>query len=96
MRGYDGGYWHGDSLGLVDASAAPVFDRFVGLREFHDFEIPESLGRVRAWRDALAADPHVRATSPGDEALLDTFRDYRAVLAKAAAAGIEVPVSGGD
>jgi glutathione S-transferase len=95
-RGYGGGYWHGDRLGLVDASAAPVFDRFVGLRHFHDFDIPQELGRVRAWRDHLLADPHVQATSPGEEALLQVLSGYRDVLGKAAAAGIEVAVSGGD
>ena len=95
-RGYRGGYWHGDELGLVDASAAPVFDRFVGLRHFHDFDVPKELGRVREWRDRLLSDPHLQATSPGEEALLEVFAGYREVLAKVAAAGVEVPVSGGD
>ena len=95
-RGYAGAYWYGDRLGLVDIGAAAVFDRFVGLRHFHDFDIPEELGRVRAWRDTLLADPHVQATSPGDAALIEVFAGYRGVLAKAAAAGIEAAVSGGD
>jgi len=95
-RGHAGAYWHGDRLGLVDVGAAAVFVRFVGLRHFHDFDIPPELGRVRAWRDTLLADPHVRATSPADTALIDVFTGYRDVLAKAAAAGIEVAVSGGD
>ncbi len=95
-RGYGGGYWHGASLGLVDASAAPVFDRFVGLRHFHDVDVPEELGRVRAWRDHLLADEVVQRCSPGEDALLEVFSGYRDVLAKAAEAGIEVPVSGGD
>ncbi len=96
VRDYSGGYWDGQALGLVDASAAPVFVRFVGLRHFHAFEIPEELGRVRAWHDTLLADPHVRATAPDEAELLSMLTDYRLVLKKAADAGIEVPVSGTD
>lgn len=95
-RGYAGGYWHGQALGLVDAAAAPVFVRFAGLRHFHGFEIPDALGRVRAWHDALLADPQVQATAPDEAKLLSMLGDYRVVLKKAADAGIEVPVSGAD
>lgn len=93
---YSGGYWDGRALSLVDAAAAPVFVRFAGLRHFHGFEIPEELGRVRAWHDALLEDPHVQATAPEPEALLSLLTDYRVVLKKAADAGIEVPVSSAD
>jgi len=92
-RGYDGGYWDGRGLNLVDCAAAPVFVRFAGLRHFHDFEIPSALGRVRAWHDALIADPHVLATAPDEDRLFSMLADYRVVLKKAADAGIEVPVS---
>ncbi len=92
-RGYEGGYWDGQGLGLVDCSAAPVFVRFAGLRHFHGFEIPDGLTRVRAWHDALLADPHVQATAPDEDELLSMLTDYRVVLKKAADAGIEVPVS---
>jgi glutathione S-transferase len=95
-RGYDGGYWHGDAIGVVDATAAPMFVRFVGLRHFHGMDIPGDLGRVRAWRDVLLADPYVIATSPDEDDLLATYAAYREVLAEAAAAGIEVPVAKGD
>jgi glutathione S-transferase len=95
-RGYEGGYWHGERLGVVDATAAPMFVRFVGLRHFHGIDIPEDLRRVRAWRDALLGDPVVRATSPDPDTLLALYADYREVLARAAAAGIEVPVARGD
>ena len=96
QRGYDGGYWHGDSLGLVDATAAPMFVRFAGMRHFHDIDVPEACGRVRAWRDALLADPNVRATSPGEQEMLDEYAAYLDVLGKAAAAGIEVRVAKAD
>ncbi len=97
QRGYSGGYWDGRRLGLVDAAAAPVFVRFVGLRHFHGFEIPAELRLVRAWHDALLADPHVQSTAPDEAVLLSMLEDYRVVLKKAADAGIEVPVSsGGD
>jgi glutathione S-transferase len=93
--GYSDGYWNGQALSLVDAAAAAVFVRFTGLRHFHGFEIPETLGRVRAWHDALLSDPHVQATAPDEGTLLSLLTDFRKVLKKAADAGIDVPVSGG-
>ena len=95
-RGYDGGYWNGPALGVVDATAAPMFVRFAGLRHFHGIDIPEHLGRVRVWRDTLVADPHVVATSPDEGDLLAAYDGYLDVLGRAAAAGIEVPVAKGD
>ena len=95
-RDYDGGYWHGATIGLVDATAAPMFVRFAGLRHFHGIDIPEDCGRVRAWHDRLMADPHVAATRPDETELLDTYDYYRRVLTKAAEAGIDVPVAKGD
>lgn len=95
-RGYDGGYWHGNRLGVVDATAAPMWVRFAGLRHFHDIDVPHDLARVRAWHDALVADPVVAATSPDEHDLLATYAAYLAVLGRAADAGIEVPVAKGD
>ena len=73
-----------------------MFVRFAGLRHFHGIDIPESCGRVRAWRDVLLEDPHVQATSPGEVELLAAYESYLDVLGKAAAAGIEVRVAKGD
>ena len=95
-RGYDGGYWGGDRLGVVDATAAPMWVRFVGLRQLHDVDIPDDLGRVRQWHDTLVADPVVVATSPATDRLLDMYAGYLKVLGRAAEAGIEVPVAKGD
>jgi len=95
-RGYAGKYWGGDTLGLVDATAAPMFVRFAGLRHFHGIDVPDDCERVRQWRDVLLADPHVRATSPDESELLAEYARYREVLSKAARAGIEVPVARGD
>lgn len=95
-RGYVDGYWGGDSIGVVDATAAPMFIRFVGLRHFHGFDVPEDLTRVRTWRDTLVNDPHVAATSPDESELLAAYEGYLRVLGRAAEAGIEVPVAKGD
>jgi glutathione S-transferase len=95
-RNYAGRYWGGDTLGLVDATAAPMFVRFAGLRHFHGIDIPEDCERVRQWRDVLLADPHVRATSPDEPELIAAYTHYREVLTKAAQAGIEVAVAKGD
>lgn len=95
-RNYAGKYWGGDSLSLVDATAAPMFVRFAGLRHFHDIDIPRDCERVRQWRDVLLADPHVQATCPDESELLAAYSYYREVLTKAAEAGIEVAVAKGD
>ena len=95
-RGYVDGYWSGDALGIVDATAAPMFVRFVGLDHFHGFDVPADLSRVRAWRDTLLADPMVVATSPDRSALLAAYEGYLKVLGRAASKGIEVAVAKGD
>ena len=95
-RGYVDGYWNSGTLGIVDATAAPMFVRFVGLSHFHGFDVPDHLGRVRAWRDTLLADPIVMATSPDRDRLLAAYDGYLRVLGRAAEAGIEVPVAKGD
>ncbi len=94
-RGYEQGYWGGSTIGVVDATAAPMFVRFAGLRHFHGIDIPEDCPRVRTWRDTLVADPHVRATSPDETELLAAYADYLEVVTEAAKAGIEVPVAKG-
>jgi glutathione S-transferase len=95
-RGYVDGYWHGEALGVVDATAAPMFVRFCGLRHFHGFDIPAEFGRVRRWRDTLVSDPLVTATSPDEAELLAAYDGYLTVLGRAAKAGIHVPVAKGD
>ena len=70
--------------------------RFCGLRHFYGIDVPEHLGRVRAWRDTLVADPHVVATSPDEGELIAAYGGYLKVLGRAAEAGIEVPVAKGD
>ncbi len=95
-QGYAGAYWGGDTLELPDATAAPMFVRFLGLQHFHGIDVPERCERVRTWRDVLLADPDVAATRPDDAELLGEYERYLAVLSKAAAAGIEVPVTSRD
>lgn len=95
-RGHRDGYWDGEELGIVDATAAPMFVRFVGLAHFHGFDVPAELPRVRAWRDILLADPIVAATSPDTAELLAAYERYLRVLGRAAEAGVEVPVAKGD
>ena len=73
-----------------------MFVRFVGLRHFHGFDVPEHLSRVRAWRDTLVSDPIVMATSPEEAPLLAAYEAYLTVLSHAAAAGVDVPVAKGD
>ena len=73
-----------------------MFVRFAGLRHFHGIDIPDDCGRVRAWREVLLKDPAVVRTAPPEAKLLEAYGFYLDVLAKAAKAGIEVPVAKGD
>lgn len=64
----DGPFFAGERFSLVDAAFAPIFRYFDVFDALVDTRIFERTARVRAWRDALAKRPSVRAAVSGDYA----------------------------
>ena len=69
-----GPWFDGEKFSLVDAVSGPVFRYFDAFDRIADFGILAGLGKVAAWRAALAARPSVQsAVSPEYPALLWEF-----------------------
>ena len=67
-RGNAGPYFNGPKLSLVDAGYAPFLQRFTFMDRLRPVGIIERFPQLAAWRDALLADPAVKAsTVPGFE-----------------------------
>ena len=64
----DGPFFAGERFSLVDAAFAPIFRYFDVFDALVDTRIFERTARVRAWRDALAKRPSVRAAVSADYA----------------------------
>jgi glutathione S-transferase len=63
-----------DRFGLAEAVFTPMFVRFHFLAYYEDFELPDSLARVRRWRDACLAHPAAQQTSA--EEVIKCYYDY--------------------
>jgi glutathione S-transferase len=83
----DGPFFAGDSFSLVDAVFAPVFRYFEVFDALRDLGIFAGTPMVRAWRQALAQRPSVKAAVGADyPALLRAFLErHNAYLLKQAA-----------
>jgi glutathione S-transferase len=69
-RGNDGPYFNGPKFSLVDAAYAPFLQRYTFLDRLKPVGIVEKFPRLAAWRDALLANPAVKAsTVPNIEAV---------------------------
>ena len=64
----DGPYFAGAAPSIVDAACAPVFRYFEVFEQIRPFGFFDATPRVRAWRNALAARPSVRAAVAPDYA----------------------------
>jgi glutathione S-transferase len=73
----EGPFFAGQAFSLVDAAFAPIFRYFDVFDTLTDTRIFENTARVRAWREALAQRPSVRAA-----ALPDYGERLRAFLGK--------------
>jgi glutathione S-transferase len=70
----DGPFFAGSHFSLVDCVFAPVFRYFEVFERFADLGVFDGLGKVKAWRRALAARPSVRGAVPANYgALLEAF-----------------------
>jgi glutathione S-transferase len=83
---HEGPYWHGETMGLVDVTYAPLFARFCGLEQFHGWSLAAELDVLAAWIATLTSDLVVLETrGPEDEllAILEGYREnYRRVAAQ--------------
>jgi len=69
-RGNAGPYFNGSRLSLVDAGYAPFLQRYTFMDRLRPVGIIERYPHLAAWRDALLADPAVKAsTVPSFEAV---------------------------
>jgi glutathione S-transferase len=63
QRGNDGPYFNGPKFSLVDAAYAPFLQRYTFLDRVKPVGIIEKFPRLAAWRDALLANPSVKAST---------------------------------
>jgi len=69
-RGNDGPYFNGPKFSLVDAAYAPFLQRYTFMDRLKPVGAIEKFPRLAAWRDALLANPAVKAsTVPNIEAV---------------------------
>lgn len=71
-----GPYFDGSLFGLVDATWAPIFDRFETLRVSWGWTPDPALTHLLAWGARLQAHPAVVATRPQN--LVEAYAPYRA------------------
>ena len=83
----EGPFFAGESFGLVDAVFAPIFRYFEVFDRFGDLGVFAGMPKVRAWRQALAQRPSVKAAvGPDYPALLRAFLErHNAYLLQRAA-----------
>ncbi len=63
-----------DRFGLAECVFTPMFARFWFLEHYEDYDIPETLPRVRRWRDACLAHPAAHQVSR--EEIVKLYYDY--------------------
>jgi glutathione S-transferase len=82
----NGPYWLGNQPSLVDFAFYPWFERLPALERHTGFTLPNSLGRLASWRDAVSARPSVQAIANDVEFYLERYRAYKAKADAAASA----------
>ncbi len=63
-----------DRFGLAECVFTPMFARFWFLEHYENYDIPDTLPRVRRWRDACLAHPAARQMSR--EEIVKLYYDY--------------------
>lgn len=71
-----GPFWFGDKPNLVDFTFFPHVQRFIVLKHYRGFTLPDDCERLRSWIDAMNALPAVQATKPADETLIRNWAKY--------------------
>jgi glutathione S-transferase len=81
----NGPYWLGNQPSLVDFAFYPWFERLPALERHTGLSL-RPLGRLAAWREAVAARASVQAIANDTEFYLERYRDYKARAEAAASA----------
>ena len=71
-----GPFWFGDTPNLVDFTFFPHVQRFLVLKHYRNFALPEECERLRAWIGVMNELPAVKATKPSDETLIRNWSKY--------------------
>jgi glutathione S-transferase len=71
-----GPFWLGDTPSLVDFTFFPHVQRFLVLKHYRGFTLPDECERLRAWIATMNALPVVQATKPSDETLIRNWSKY--------------------
>lgn len=69
-----GGTWLFDGFGLAETVFSPMFVRFQFLDYYEEYDIPEGLDRVRAWRAACLSHPSTQQVT--EEEVVKLYYDY--------------------
>ena len=71
-----GPFWFGGAPNLVDFTFFPHVQRFIVLKHYRGFTLPDECERLRTWIDAMHALPAVQATKPSDGTLIKNWSKY--------------------
>jgi glutathione S-transferase len=71
-----GPFWFGASISLVDLTFYPWFERLPALRHYRDYDVPERLGRVEAWREAVSKRRAVRDQQSTAEYYIERYARF--------------------
>jgi glutathione S-transferase len=71
-----GPFWFGVSVGLVDFTFYPWFERLPALHHYRAYSLPKHLVRLRAWREAVAALPSVKAHENSAEYYVERYARF--------------------
>lgn len=72
----DGPYWLGAEMTLVDLTFLPHLQRFVALKHYRDFDIPEDHTRLHAWRALMETRASVQEMRWPDETYIKNWAKY--------------------
>ncbi len=76
MTRFDGPYWLGGEVSLVDISFYPFFERLPAMAALRGLEIPTDCPRLQDWTRAMADLDSVKATANDGEFYVERYRTF--------------------
>lgn len=71
-----GPFWMGASIGLVDFTYQPWFERIPAMEHYRGVGLPRSCARLKTWSAAMAERASVRAITRSVEQYIEGYRRY--------------------